>query len=131
MEVWYLNLKFNETICEEIIKYPGDGLTITSCANLVEIDRTTIHSWINKGKDSNDEEDHYRKFYLGMEKARAKYIMYHKRKIAESTDWRAHKYLLEVLGPDTYLLERRIRMKYDENLKVKMNKKDFYINMLY
>lgn len=112
--------KFNKEICDKIIKQRSDGATIKECAELVGVNRRTIHEWIKKGESEYTAE--YYDFYLRMLEARSLFIKKHKKIISESDDWRAHKYLLEVTDPDTYVLEKRVQLKADEN--VNMNVKN-------
>lgn len=118
--------KFNKTICKEIITLYESGLTKKRCADIVGINRKTITAWYNRGRDCDDEDDPYYQFYMGMLKAKAKFIMYHQDKVSGSDDWRAHKYLLEVTDPDTFVLEKRLNVKADENVDVNIDKESIF-----
>ena len=118
--------KFNKEIVKDIITLYENGLNISRCADFVGVNRSTIHKWYNRGRDCEDHEDEYYKFYAGMLQAKAKFLLYHQKQINDSQDWRAHKYLLEVTDPETYVLEKRLNIKSDEDVKVKLTKEDIF-----
>lgn len=118
--------KFNKQICKEIITLYENGLPKTKCADFVGINRKTITDWYNKGRDCDDEDNPYYQFYMGMLRAKAKFIMYHQKKINGSDDWRASKYLLEVTEPNTYVLEKRLNVKSEDNVKLSLSKEDIF-----
>ncbi len=118
--------KFNKGIAKDIISLYENGLSKSRCADYVGINRKTIYSWFNKGRDSEDPEDDYYKFYKGMMEAKAKFIMYHQEKINNNQDWRASKYLLEVTDPDTYVLEKRLNVKTENETKVELDNESIF-----
>ena len=60
---------------------------------------------MNKGK--NAKSGKYRDFYLDMQKAKSKFIAHHQLKIAESKDWRASQYLLQVTDTDQFVITEK------------------------
>ena len=53
----------------------------------------------------------YRDFYLDMQKARAKFILYHQRKIANSPSWMASQYLMQCVDPDEYVVAEKQKIE--------------------
>ena len=49
----------------------------------------------------------YRDFYLDMQKARAKFILHHQRKIANSPSWMASQYLLQCVDSEFVVAEKQ------------------------
>lgn len=108
--------KFNEEITKEIIKLYNNGIPLKHCASAVGIDRRTLHRWMNRGKNARSGK--YRRFYLDMQMARAKFIAFHQKKINESDDWKASRYLLEVTSPEDYVITEKQEHKVDANVAV-------------
>lgn len=101
--------KFNEETTKELIKKYSNGIPLKQCASAVGIDRSTVYLWMNKGKKSK--KGKYHQFYLDMQRARAKFIAYHHKKINESNDWRASQYLLQVTDPEHYIVKKDINIE--------------------
>lgn len=107
------NNKFNEEICNDLCKYRAEGLTISDCAALCGIERHTVSAWVKKGKSSKTGK--HRDFYKKWVKATAKFKRLHQKKISDSEDWRASKYLLEVTDPEHYVVNDKLEVKADVN----------------
>jgi transposase len=103
--------KFNEETCKCLVDNYSKGLTITDCANIAGIDRRTVHRWIEKGEKARSGK--YKQFYLEMQKAKSKFKEHHLRKIAESKDWRASQYLLQVTDSETYVVTEKKQVNAD------------------
>lgn len=108
--------KFNEEITKEIIKLYNNGIPLKHCASAVGIDRRTLHRWIDKGK--NAKTGKYREFYIEIQKARAKFIAYHQKKINDSKDWRSSQYLLQVTDPEHYVLQDKLKVESESKVTV-------------
>jgi predicted site-specific integrase-resolvase len=111
--------KFTEEICKCIIENYSEGLTITDCADIAGVARETVHRWIKKGKTAKSGK--YRQFYLDMKQARAKFKKHHHMKIAESKDWKASQYLLQVTDSETYVVTEKKQVNADVNSEVTVN----------
>lgn len=83
----------------------SEGLPLKYCADIVGIDRRTIYNWMEKGEKARSGK--YREFYLDMQKARAKFILHHQRKIANSPSWMASQYLIQCVDPETYVVAEK------------------------
>lgn len=114
MEVKMFMTKFNPEICAELCRLHSDGLTAKACAAMVGITRRTLSNWLKRGSEAKS--GAYRQFWLDWEKANAEYQRYHLVAISRSDSWAAHKYLLEVNEPETFVVEQKI--KADTNAKV-------------
>lgn len=111
--------KFNDETCQCLIENYSKGLTITDCADIAGIDRRTVHRWIEKGEKARSGK--YKDFYLGMQRARAKFKEHHHQKIADSKDWRASQYLLQVTDSDRYVVTEKKQVKADVKSEVTVN----------
>ena len=103
--------KFNEETCKCIVENYSEGLTITDCADIAGVARETVHRWIKKGKKARSGK--YKQFYLDMKQARAKFKKHHHMKIAESKDWKASQYLLQVTDSETYVVTEKKQVNAD------------------
>ena len=97
--------KFDEELCNEICDFHRKGLPQIRCADILGIDRTTLHRWLKKGEKAKSGK--YRKFYINWLRAEADYLLLHTEKINDSTSWLAHQYLLQVTDPDTYVVAEK------------------------
>lgn len=97
--------KFNDEVTKKIVTAYENGLPLKACANFAGVSRVTINNWVNKGKTFKTGK--YHDFYLAMEQARSKFLYYHLKKINDSEDWKAHKYLLEVTDPDNFVIIKK------------------------
>ena len=87
----------------------SEGLPLKYCADIVGIDRRTIYNWMEKGEKARSGK--YREFYLDMQKARAKFILHHQRKIANSPSWMASQYLIQCVDPDEYVVAEKQKIE--------------------
>lgn len=103
--------KFNEETCKCIVENYSEGLTITDCADIAGVARETVHRWMKKGETARSGK--YKQFYLDMQRARAKFKKHHHMKIAESKDWRASQYLLQVTDTERYVVTEKKQVEAD------------------
>ena len=101
--------KFNQDICNDLCQLYGQGLSQTDCADIVGINRRTLHRWLEKGK--NAKSGKYRQFYLQWRKAKAEYKRMHISHINNSSSWLAHQYMLQVMDPETYVVAEKQEME--------------------
>ena len=111
--------KFNEDICNQLCMYYEEGLPQKTCADLCGIDRTTLHKWLEKGKNARSGK--YKDFYLRWCKAKAKFIQYHTNKISDSTSWLSSQYLLQVTDPETYVVAEKQQIEAETKTKLEAN----------
>ena len=83
----------------------SEGLPLKYCADIVGVDRRTIYNWMEKGEKAKSGK--YREFYIDMQKARAKFILHHQRKIANSPSWMASQYLLQCVDSEFVVAEKQ------------------------
>ena len=101
--------KFSAELCECIIEFHSQGTPLKYCADAVGIGRTTLYDWMKKGENARSGK--YREFYLDMQKARAKFILHHQKKIANSPSWMASQYLLQCVDPDEYVVAEKQKIE--------------------
>lgn len=111
--------KFNEETCKCIVDNYSKGLTITDCADIAGVARETVQRWMKKGETARSGK--YRQFHLDMLKARAKFKEHHHQKIADSKDWRASQYLLQVTDSNRYVVTEKKQVKADVKSEVTIN----------
>lgn len=109
--------KFNDDITQNLVSFYSDGLPLKHCASAVGISRDTLYRWMKKGKEAKSGK--YHQFYKDMQKARAKFIAYHQKKINDSKDWRASQYLLQVTSPADYVLENKYKIESEQKVEVR------------
>ena len=63
----------------------------------------------------------YREFYLDMQKARAKFILHHQRKIANSPSWMASQYLIQCVDPETYVVAEKQQIEAETKQTIEAN----------
>ena len=111
--------KFNEDICNQLCAYYEEGLPQKTCADLVGIDRMTLHRWLQKGKNARSGK--YKDFYLRWCRAKAKFIQHHTNKISDNTSWLAHQYLLQVTDPETYVVAEKQQIEAETKTTLEAN----------
>ena len=87
----------------------SEGLPLKYCADIAGVDRRTIYNWMDRGEKAKSGK--YRDFYLDMQKARAKFILHHQRKIANSKSWMASQYLIQCVDPDEYVVAEKQKIE--------------------
>lgn len=97
----------------------SEGLPLKYCADIVGIDRRTIYNWMEKGEKARSGK--YREFYLDMQKARAKFILHHQRKIANSPSWMASQYLIQCVDPDEYVVAEKQQIEAETKTTLEAN----------
>lgn len=97
----------------------SEGLPLKYCADIVGIDRRTIYNWMEKGEKARSGK--YREFYLDMQKARAKFILHHQRKIANSPSWMASQYLIQCVDPETYVVAEKQQIEAETKTTLEAN----------
>ena len=97
----------------------SEGLPLKYCADIVGIDRRTIYNWMEKGEKARSGK--YREFYLDMQKARAKFILHHQRKIANSPSWMASQYLIQCVDPETYVVAEKQQIEAETKQTIEAN----------
>ena len=97
--------KFNEEICKCLVEFYADGIPLKYCADAVGINRSTIYDWMNKGEKAKSGK--YKKFYLDMQKARAKFIQKNVKEIQDNKSWMAKQYLLQVSDPEQFVVAEK------------------------
>lgn len=111
--------KFTEEICNDLCEYREKGLSIKDCADLVGISRNTVTRWVQRGEKAKSGK--YKEFYLRWNKASAKFTAYHHQKIADSKDWKASQYLLQVTDSDRYVVTEKKQVKADVQSEITVN----------
>ena len=111
--------KFNQDICNDLCQLYGQGLSQKDCADIVGINRKTLHRWLEKGK--NAKSGKYRQFYLQWQKAKAEYKRMHLSKINNSPSWLAHQYMLQVMDPDTYVVAEKQQIEAETKQTIEAN----------
>lgn len=111
--------KFNEEVCKCIVDNYSEGLSITDCADIAGVARETIHRWMKKGETARSGK--YKQFYQDMLQARVKFKKYHIQKVAESKDWRASQYLLQVTDQNFIVTEKK-QVEANANIKTELIK---------
>ena len=109
--------KFSEEICNCLIENYSEGLPLIDCADIAGVHRNTVTNWMNKGKKAKSGK--FKQFYQDMVRARAKFKKHHQLKIAESKDWRASQYLLQVTDSEHYVITEKQEVKADIDSKNK------------
>lgn len=104
-------VKFNDDIVDQLCKARENGLNITDCANLSNIDRQTLYNWLDKGKKAKSGK--YKKFYEKFQKANSKFKFYHLDKITKDESWQASAWILERTFPDDYGKKDKHEIKAD------------------
>ena len=97
--------KFNEEICKCLVEFYADGIPLKHCADAVGINRSTIYDWMKKGEKAKSGK--YKKFYLDMQKARAKFIQKNVKEIQDNKSWMAKQYLLQVTDPEQFVVAEK------------------------
>ena len=97
--------KFNEEICKCLVEFYADGIPLKYCADAVGINRSTIYDWMKKGEKAKSGK--YKKFYLDMQKARAKFIQKNVKEIQDNKSWMAKQYLLQVTDPEQFVVAEK------------------------
>ena len=103
--------KFNEDACTCLTENYEKGLPLKYCADIAGVARSTVYNWMEKGKQSK--RGKYHDFYLDMQRAKSKFIAHHQLKIAESKDWRASQYLLQVTDTEKYVVTEKKQVQAD------------------
>jgi len=103
--------KFNEETCKCLVELYADGIPLKYCADAVGINRSTIYDWMDKGAKAKSGK--YKKFYLDMQKAKAKFIQKNVKEIQDNKSWMAKQYLLQVTDPETYVVEKKVNAGLD------------------
>lgn len=101
--------KFNEEICKCLVEFYADGIPLKYCADAVGINRSTIYDWMEKGAKAKSGK--YKKFYLDMQKARAKFIQKNVKEIQDNKSWMAKQYLLQVTDPDEFVVAEKQKIE--------------------
>ena len=97
----------------------SEGLPLKYCADIVGIDRRTIYNWMEKGEKARSGK--YREFYLDMQKARAKFILHHQRKIANSPSWMASQYLIQCVDPEQFVVAEKQQIEAETKQTIEAN----------
>lgn len=92
--------KFNDETIGKILVYRENGLSLKSCASLAGIDESTLHRWISKGREAK--RGRYRDFYINLERANAKFEVYHLKKVTEDETWQSSAWILERTFSERY-----------------------------
>lgn len=103
--------KFNEDTCKCLTENYEKGLPLKYCADIAGVARSTVYNWMEKGK--NSKRGKYHDFYKDMQRAKSKFIAHHQLKIAESKDWRASQYLLQVTDTEKYVVTEKKQVQAD------------------
>ena len=103
--------KFNEDTCKCLTENYEKGLPLKYCADIAGVARSTVYNWMDKGKQSK--RGKYHDFYQDMQRAKSKFIAHHQLKIAESKDWRASQYLLQVTDTEKYVVTEKKQVQAD------------------
>ena len=117
-------VKFSEDICQCLIDFYSDGMPLKYCADAVGIHRNTVYDWMKKGEKAKSGK--YRKFYLDMQKARAKFIAKNVKDIQNNKSWMAKQYLLQVTDPEQFVVaeKQQIEAETKTELTAKVDMSD-------
>ena len=111
--------KFNEEICKCLVEFYADGIPLKYCADAVGINRSTIYDWMEKGAKAKSGK--YKKFYLDMQKARAKFIQKNVKEIQDNKSWMAKQYLLQVTDPEQFVVAEKQHIEAENKQTIEAN----------
>ena len=111
--------KFNEEICKCLVEFYADGIPLKYCADAVGINRSTIYDWMEKGAKAKSGK--YKKFYLDMQKARAKFIQKNVKEIQDNKSWMAKQYLLQVTDPEQFVVAEKQQIEAETKTTLEAN----------
>lgn len=105
------NLKFDKELGRKLIAAHENGLSLKICAKLANVTPRTLINWINRGEQEEDTDlsDFARDWKL----AEFRFEMYHIKKINDSNDWRASKWLLEASNPEDWKVADKQEITHD------------------
>ena len=98
----------------ELLTARENGLNQRECAFHADINPSTLNNWLSIGK--NSKRGKYHNFYDDWEKAqvnRKAVLLNSIFKESQKGDWKASKYLLECMDPDTYVVENKVTAKVE------------------
>ena len=102
-------VKFSEDLCQCLIEFYSNGTPLKYCADAVGVRRETVYLWMNKGKKAKSGK--YHKFYLEMQKARAKNINKNFQDIQKNNSWMAKQYALQCMDPDEFVVAEKQKIE--------------------
>lgn len=109
-------VKFNDEIIEQLCNAREHGLNITDCANLCNVSRETIYSWLKKGEKAKSGK--YKQFYERFQKASTKFKFYHLDKITKDESWQSSAWILERTFPDEYGRKEKHEVDSKSNVNI-------------
>lgn len=92
--------KFDPKMGAKLVAAHENGLTAKMCAKIANVTDRTIYNWIKRGEQ--EEGTDLAEFSRNWKLAEFRFEMYHLKKINESNDWRASKWLLEARNPEDW-----------------------------
>lgn len=101
--------KLNDELCKDIIESIKEGIPPATAAELNGISKRTYERWMKRGKEAK-RKTQYSEFcrkVMGAKAYASKKLLH---KILDSKDWKAQRYLLTLLDPETYNDSEKIEL---------------------
>jgi len=115
--------KLNDDLCDKIVEAIKEGIPPATAVELYGVSGRTYERWMKRGRESK-RKNKWSEFCRKIEAAKAFAAKKHLKKIMESKDWKAQKYLLTLLNPrfnepDKLQLEHSGELKQEVKGEVK------------
>ena len=119
------NSIFTDELGRRIIDYAREGNYFVTCAELVEIDESTLYDWINKGLGNPSEYPELYKFAKSLKQARAQAHRAALQTVrsgmtgkADGMQWQGEAWFLERTNRELFGRKESIDMKADVNVNL-------------
>ncbi len=112
-------VKFNDERKNIILKARENGLNICDCAILANVDESTLHRWLKKGKTAKSGK--YRQFYLDFKYSEVKNKLYHLKKIQDDKSWQSSAWYVERKYPEEYGRKDSFNVQADVKTQQEIN----------
>ena len=124
------NCKLTPKLIEDLKREIARGLPLKWAKKVVGLSDSAYYTWYKKGKESTDEEDPYRIFFMEMEKAKALAVGSRVdaiRKAGEGNNWQAAAWWLERMDHENFGRKSTIDANVNANVK-QVNLADLFDN---
>lgn len=108
--------KLNDELCKDIIESIKEGIPPATAAELNGISKRTYERWMKRGREAK-RKTQYSEFcrkVMGAKAFASKKLLH---KILDSKDWKAQRYLLTLLDPDTYNDSEKVELEHSGEIK--------------
>ena len=115
-----LNSKLTKETCKVICQEISRGVPYKYACKIAGVQDSTVVKWRKLGKESTDDEDPYRIFYLNFEKAKANAVAYRVdgiRKAGDGGNWQSHAWWLERMAHEDFGKKSTIDANVNANIK--------------